>query len=74
MKAQPEFRPITEPYLYGYTATMDGRKAEVVRCYQSEWCVYTYTNGVMNRTPGTANTTYARAMSEALAFFRRSTK
>lgn len=40
-----KFRKITEPYVYGYEATVGNRKAEVVRAYAGEWHAFYFIDG-----------------------------
>jgi hypothetical protein len=42
-----QFTPIQEPYLYGYEASVNGYRVQVVRCYQGEWDVIADRNGAL---------------------------
>jgi hypothetical protein len=42
------FKPMTEPYVCGYSATRDdGFTVEVIRCYAGRWNVFLTMNGMV---------------------------
>lgn len=56
-KVRIEFETITEPYLHGYRATHDDKRAEVIRAYAQKWLVFRYVKGAMLR--GSLNAKHA---------------
>jgi hypothetical protein len=59
------FAPIEEPYLHGVYATRDNRKVEVVREYASQWAVFCYVDGTMQRGENVSYPTAAHARKVA---------
>ena len=61
------FKPITEAYVHGVTATVGNRKAEVIRAYAGEWHAFLYQDGQMLRGEG-QSVSRSEAMRQAKAF------
>jgi len=73
---QPVWEPITDPYVYGYRATLANHhgtfRVDVVRCYAGEWTVFPYRDGVQVRNLTELNATrgYSEMRKRAAQWLR----
>jgi hypothetical protein len=56
--------------IYGYGATIDNRRSEIVRAYAGAWHVFTYAYGILNETGDVGCLTFNEARTVALAYLK----